>query len=293
MKEITTCPVCGNSSLATFLSSTDYAVSREAFLLLECTHCELLITQPQPTESELEKYYQFEEYVSHTSKGNNVINRIYLLVRRYTLSQKLNLINTYSEKGRLLDVGCGTGNFMAHCIKYGWNAEGVEPSSTARHIAGALQSRIYPTLEAHVETGYNAITLWHVLEHLPHLNESIDQLKAKLANNGTLYIAVPNYQCYDAGHYQEYWAAYDLPRHLWHFSKNAVKKLLEKKRLDIIDIKPMKFDSYYVSLLSEKYKAGRKLTLSGAFNALKTGFISNYKATSKHDYSSLIYIVKK
>lgn len=287
-----TCPVCGSSSLTHFLDCIDYAVSRESFSLQKCQQCELLTTTPQPSENELPKYYQFEDYVSHTSKATNLINKIYLLARRYTLRQKRKLISKYSNTGALLDIGCGTGNFLDECQRAGWKVAGIEPSEGARKIALDVTENISPSIAEHKGNNYNVITLWHVLEHLSDLNGSLEKIREMLGTNGTIFIAVPNYKSYDGQFYSKLWAGYDVPRHLWHFSEVTMKALVEKHQLRLTKIIPMKLDAYYVSLLSEKYRAG-KLTPMAMINAIKNGFVSNNRASENTNYSSLIYVIKK
>lgn len=286
------CPVCGSNSLIYYLDCTDHAVSRESFSLRKCEACELLITTPQPPQTELEKYYQFQDYVSHTGKGTNLINKIYLLARRHTLRQKLKLIIQHAATGKLLDIGCGTGSFLLECQRAGWNVAGIEPSEGARKLSLQVTKNISATLDQHKGEEYDVITLWHVLEHLSDLNKNLVQIKEKLKQEGTLFIAVPNYKSYDSGLYGKVWAGYDVPRHLWHFSRKTIQKATEKHGLRLTHILPMKLDAYYVSLLSEKYKKD-ELTLPGMINAVKTGLISNFKARTTSDYSSLIYIIKK
>ena len=286
------CPACGSYSLHHFLDCIDHSVSRESFRLIQCKNCDLLLTDPQPDAAGIQRYYQFEDYVSHTSNATNLINSIYLFARKYTLKQKLNLINNYSDKGKLLDMGCGTGNFLDVCIRNGWWAGGIESSENARKIAMKTVRNISGSLQDHIGQDYDVITLWHVLEHLKNFSASLDILKKLLKTSGTIFIAVPNYQSYDARHYKEYWAGYDVPRHLWHFSKKTMENILRKHQFKLVDIRPMKLDAYYVSLLSEKYRR-KKITPVGLLNALKTGLASNLSARKTINYSSLIYIVRK
>jgi 2-polyprenyl-3-methyl-5-hydroxy-6-metoxy-1,4-benzoquinol methylase len=293
MKHIATCPVCDNASLTYYRQCIDYSVSRESFTLKKCPTCQLLITEPQPENEQLEKYYQFSDYVSHTSNGSNLINKIYLLARRYTLRKKLNLINRYLKEGKLLDIGCGTGNFLKFCKENGWDSYGVEPSDTARAIAIQNGENITASIKQIKHFGFDVITLWHVLEHLPNLNEDLFQIKTMLGDNGIIFIAVPNYESYDASRYEESWAAYDVPRHLWHFTKETMQELVLKHGLKLVGIEPMKLDAYYVSLLSEKYLHQNNLSLKGFIRAIRVGLTSNWKAKSKNNYSSLIYIIKK
>jgi len=270
------------------LKTKDYLVSQENFNLIFDKESDMLITEPQPKN--LEKYYDPKNYISHSDDKNSFIEKVYQQVKKITLNKKVKLIDQYSlDEKILLDIGCGTGEFLAYAKNKNWNTVGVEVNQNARNKASNKNLKIYKSLEDLPNRQFNIISLWHVLEHLTNLNEKISLIKRKLDDNGTLIIAVPNYKSYDAKHYKEFWAAYDTPRHLWHFSQDAIKILFEKHNFKVTKTLPMYFDSFYVSLLSEKYKNGK----SNYLKAFYRGLISNIKAKSNGEYSSLIYILKK
>lgn len=291
MKEIIDCPVCGNTEFTKHVECQDHLTSKEKFVLKKCKSCELIITTPIP--SQLAKYYQSPEYISHTDSGTNLINQIYLTARKYTLQQKRRLIEEYSAKGTLLDIGCGTGNFLKVCQEKNWSVQGVEPSEHARSIAKKSLSNIEEKITDVTDKNINAITLWHVLEHIPDINNTIQQIKSLLNQNGTIFIAVPNYESYDSTVYKKHWAAYDVPRHLWHFNQKSMTYLTAKHSLRIIKTIPMKLDGFYVSLLSERYMNNGMLNIKGATRAFFNGIKSNAAARKNNNYSSLIYIIKK
>ena len=276
-----------------FLEVKDHSVSGERFQLLYNNELDMLETFPQPEMDTLANYYKSEDYISHTDSKRNLFEKVYHWVRDYSLRQKLKLINKYSSQpNSLLDIGCGTGDFLATAQKAGWEIQGVEPDAGARVIANKKTSNSVKDVEAledFANASFDVITLWHVLEHLPNLDEQIKILDKLLKPEGTLILAVPNFKSHDAKHYKEFWAAYDVPRHFWHFSQDAISKLFSKVGMHVVQTKPMIFDSYYVSLLSEKYKTGKMKMLSAFF----IGFISNRKAKRSGEYSSLIYILKK
>ena len=276
-----------------YLKVKDFSVSGETFKLIENKDYGFLETVPQPSKSKLPDYYKSEDYISHTDAKRNLFEKIYHLVRIYSLNKKLNLINSYntSEK-HLLDIGCGTGDFLSIAKKKKWTVTGIEPNSEARLIANKkTNNAVFNTehLEQLNPLSYDVITLWHVLEHLPDLEVHINLFKKLLKPNGILIIAVPNYKSYDALHYKTYWAALDVPRHLWHFNKKSIIKLTERFSLKVEKIKPMFFDAFYVSFLSEKYKTGKINFIRGFYVGLK----SNIKYFKSKEASSLIYIVKK
>ena len=289
MQEITKSPI-DQTALKPYLKCQDHLVSNKIFELKIDTKNQFLVTSPQPKAENLAAYYQSKTYISHTDANKSLFDKIYQKVKKYTLNQKLKLINSFqtSEK-TLLDIGCGTGDFLKHCQNNNWIVTGVEPNTNARDLANQkLQTTLHSVLED-VQNTYDVITLWHVLEHVADLDGYISQLKKLLKPNGRLVIAVPNFQSYDAQHYKSFWAAYDVPRHLWHFSKKSIQNLLHQYHFELETIKPMRFDSYYVSLLSEKNKTGK----SNPIKAFYTGWLSNLKAAKKMNYSSHIYIFKQ
>lgn len=271
-----------------FLKTKDFSVSGESFELHQDTDLDMLVTQPQPEN--LAPYYESENYISHTDAQKTFTDKLYQAVKQKNLSNKAQLIENQIDKpDSLLDIGAGTGDFLATAQKAGFTVAGVEPNSKARQLAAHKGVHLEPALSNLKERQFQVITLWHVLEHLPNLDEQISTIVSLLKADGTLIIAVPNFKSFDAKHYGTYWAGYDVPRHLWHFSKSAMTKLFDKQGMEVTAIRPMWFDAFYVSMLSEKYK-GNKLYLISAFFV---GLWSNVKACFTKEHSSLIYILKR
>jgi 2-polyprenyl-3-methyl-5-hydroxy-6-metoxy-1,4-benzoquinol methylase len=271
-----------------YLRTKDYSVTGETFELIYDSSLKLLSTQPQPQD--LEKYYESHSYISHTDANKTLIDKLYQGVKKYSLLKKVRLISKYSsEEKTLLDVGAGTGDFLLRAKKSGWAVQGVEPNHDARLRAEEKGLGLNTRLHSLPNKKFAVITLWHVLEHLPNLEKQIENLVSRLTEKGTLVIAVPNYKSYDAEHYGPHWAAFDVPRHLWHFSKESIQCLFANYGLKVVRVKPMIFDSFYVSLLSEKYKTGRH----NYFKAFAIGLWSNLKALGSKEYSSHIYILKR
>ena len=295
MISVSTCPSCNNSNWSDHLKCKDFTVSHETFSLKRCTTCNLIVTSPRPDDGDLSRYYQSSDYISHSSKAVTVIDKLYLAVRSFTLKWKLRLVTRHQSPSKtILDYGCGTGDFLKTCQRAGWKILGVEPSADAR--AKAIQNTngsILEQLPTDEKNKFDVITLWHVLEHIPDLNSLISKLVSVLDKDGTLFIAVPNYESYDATLYKQYWAGYDVPRHLWHFSRENMSNLLSKNGLQIKEVVPMKLDSFYVSMLSEKYRNNGKINLWRLVTAIATGLKSNINASKTGAYSSLIYIATK
>lgn len=272
-----------------FLTVKDHSVSKETFNLYHDQSIDLVYTYPQPDAISLPKYYESEDYISHTDGKRSLFEKAYHFVKSMALKNKLNLINSLQDfRGSILDIGAGTGDFLCIAKENGWECVGVEPSSKAKGIAikkGVAFTDSTALLEDH---SFDVITMWHVLEHVPNVENQIIELKRLLKPNGTILIAVPNFNSFDAKHYGVYWAAYDVPIHLWHFSKTAIKMLFQKQDLELKKVLPMKFDTFYVSLLSEKYKSGKMNYIKAFF----VGLQSNWKAKQNMEFSSHIYVIK-
>lgn len=272
-----------------YLTVKDYTVSGETFGLYRDEKMDMLITFPKPNESDLHKYYESEAYISHTDGKSSLMEVLYQFVKKFALKNKVNLLNElHPNKGKLLDIGAGTGDFLAQAKSNGWDITGIEPSERAKAIAGKKGVIFATSTETLEKKSFDVITMWHVLEHVPDVEKQIKELKRLLKPEGTIIIAVPNFRSFDAKYYRRFWAGFDVPRHLWHFSKKAIKQIFWKEKMKVEKILPMKFDAFYVSLLSEKYKTG----YMNFFKAFYIGLKSNYKAKKRFQYSSLIYVIK-
>jgi len=272
-----------------YITVKDYSVSGEEFQLLLDEKLQMLKTYPQPTPDKLGAYYESDDYISHTDGKRSLFEKLYHIVKQKALRDKIKLIEGFQPgKGNILDIGAGTGDFLVMAKSKGWEIVGLEPSPKAKASAQAKGVIFLEELSQMPDRSADIITMWHVLEHVPDVENQIAELKLILKPGGTIIIAVPNFKSYDAQYYGKHWAAYDVPRHLWHFSKTSIKLLFGKQGMELIKVLPMKFDSFYVSLLSEKYKTGKMNFINGFF----TGLRSNLKATQNFEYSSHIYVIK-
>jgi len=288
------CPSCGGSNVSFCFNCIDHSVSLQEFAIWACNDCTLRFTKDAPGQNEITGYYRSEAYVSHTDSQKGLINRIYHVVRNFTMQNKRRLVKKVAQKytGSLLDIGAGTGSFLKTMKDAGWEVLGLEPDDETRERASQLhQLQLLPSESLfNVQQKYDVITMWHVLEHVHQLHEYLAKIESLLFPGGTLIIAVPNYTSFDGRHYRQDWAAYDVPRHLYHFSPKAMKRLLSTHGMMIEDHKPMWFDAFYVSMLTEKYKR----RFLGLIRAMLTGAISNIPAIfDPRKCSSVIYIVKK
>lgn len=293
MEKLSNCPVCKNSNTNHYLTCKDYTVSHENFEIVCCENCGFKFTNPRPSQNEIGKYYKSESYISHSNTSKGLISKLYHSVRKYTLKGKLNLINgLLAKRGSLLDVGCGTGMFLKTCQEDGWKISGIEVDESAGKYASELTGIEIKTeiLGSFSGEQFDIISMWHVLEHVHLLEETVQWLYERLSDKGYLIIAVPNHESKDAQIYQENWAAYDVPRHLYHFSQASISQLFKQKGFYLHKTLPMYFDSFYVSMLSTKYKSGKINYTEAFFKGLKS---NNWAKDHNNNYSSLIYIFKK
>jgi len=294
VKKAAKCVICLGRLNNDDFKVKDSLVSGDYFSILECKNCGLGHTCPVPAEHNLGYYYKSVEYFSHTDKPRSLLQVVYQHVRKIMITKKIGFINKYSKNGkRILDYGCGTGDFLAKCVEKGWGACGLEPDIDARKIAEKSHNiKIADNLNEleHAETEtFDVITLWHVIEHVYNLNETMIRLKKLLSENGVLVLAVPNRESYDAKHYKTKWGGYDVPRHLHHFNDKAIQSLAKRHGLIVIDRKPLIFDSFFVSLLSEN----QKFFPLRAVKALIIGSVSNIRAFfGLNPYSSLVYFLQ-
>ena len=287
------CPVCYHKEYSKLLTVKDFTVSTENFEVVECTSCGFRYTGHPPTPDQIGRYYQSDAYISHTDSKKGIFNTIYQLIRKQAVASKRKLVTQYSyrQTGQLLDYGCGTGAFLVEMKSAGWLVQGMEPDPGAASRAAELTSSVisHPDQLASVpDKAFDVVTMWHVLEHVHDLHCTLDHVKRILKQGGILIVAVPNHTSFDARHYAADWAAYDVPRHLHHFSPDSLSKLMQMHSMKVKAIKPMWYDAFYVSLLSEKYKTGSMRLIPAVF----TGIISNINAIFKKGVcSSQIYII--
>jgi 2-polyprenyl-3-methyl-5-hydroxy-6-metoxy-1,4-benzoquinol methylase len=291
LEHLDQCPVCGETSFTHFLTCKDFTTSGESFQVKHCANCQLAVTSPRPTEQQAGAYYHSDTYISHQTSSRSLLDRIYLIIRQFTIKWKFRLVSPYLKNGTLLDIGCGAGSFLTYCQERGFSVRGVEPSEQARTSLSHLN--VSSDIRQVADGPFKVITLWHVLEHIYSLKETIHELNHQLEKDGTIFIAVPNRESADANHYREYWAAYDVPRHVWHFSKENIELLMKNAGLRVQEIIPMQLDAYYVCLLSEKYRNKGSHSPLTITRALLNGYRSNRAARTNMNYSSLIYRVTK
>jgi 2-polyprenyl-3-methyl-5-hydroxy-6-metoxy-1,4-benzoquinol methylase len=292
MIQIKNCPVCGATNFSEYLDLKDFFLTGESFQLQKCDSCQFVFTNPRPDDKSLSKYYESPDYLSHHSHGMNPVQLVYQELRRINIRNKFSLIKKLVPNGRLLDIGCGTGEVLNYFKKKKWEVKGIEPSRSARDFAiqkYGLDIEDESGLKKLQKDSFDIISMWHVLEHVSDLHERIHIIYDLLKPSGYLIIALPNLNSWDAEYYKKYWAAFDVPRHLSHFSERTLKKLVIGHGFKYVETAPMKMDAYFISMLSEKYLGKHNRFLYSAIN----GFRSNKSAKKSGEYSSLIYIFQK
>ena len=287
------CPICSDTNLLKKLDCIDHSTSKEQFTIVSCETCDFTFTNPRPKDNSLSDYYKSDMYISHTNNTKGLFNWMYHAVRKYTIGTKLNLLKKTCKNKNHLDIGCGTGEFLNACKNAGYNTKGIEPSKLARNQAITnfkLSVSKNTNLDQFQENQFDSISMWHVLEHVPSINKKIEEFNRILSEKGKVIIAVPNHKSWDAQYYKEFWAGWDVPIHLWHFSKLSIEKLFNNYNFKLLEKKPMLFDSFYVSILSEEFKTGKKNFINGFI----IGLISNIIGVStKRGCSSIIYVFEK
>lgn len=265
----------------------DHFLSQEYFEVKTSPYKGILQTQPKPKDSDLHKYYESSNYISHQTKALSLKDKVYQYVKSLMIKRKVKWISNYKTAGTILDIGAGTGDFLQGLSSHHWKKNAIEPSKKLHHVLETKNIRLYENLDLVEEQSQDVISMWHSLEHIPNLEYTLHQIKRILKPDGILFIAVPNHKSYDAVFYKSYWAAWDVPRHLWHFSRNGLKSLMQINSFSFVEEKPLIFDAFYVSLLSEKYHPK-----GNTIRSFRIGWKSNLKAKRNNEYSSILYVFK-
>ena len=290
--EMINCPLSEKKTiLKNYIKVKDYSNTQEEFTIVSCETTGFLFTNPRPEEKDISKYYDFEDYISHSNKNNDFISKLYQVVRSFSIKRKYKLISKLISSKKILDVGCGTGEFLSYMKKKGFDTYGIEVAKKARNLSRKNHKLlVQDSLSKLNENNFDIITMWHVLEHVYDLDGYMKKIKYLLNDKGIVLIAVPNHKCFDQEYYGKYWAGWDVPLHLWHFDKESMRKLSKKYGFEITSIHPLYFDSFYVSLLSSKYKYNSSRPVQSFLIGLCSNLIAKFKT---REYSSLIYVLKK
>ena len=286
------CPWCDSDKAQINLWLKDEFLTKEDFHICECLNCGLLYTMPRPDKDHIGAYYKSEDYYSHKENTKGFVPKLYERIKKNNLKNKYQLATNGLSVGKMLEIGCGVGDFLHTAEEHGWECIGVEPSEEAKAIATKrTKASILSSeeLESLADEQFDLITMWHVLEHVDDLRWEMDQLQRLIKPHGRIVIAVPNYKSYDGQYYKEHWAAYDVPRHLNHFNRTVLTKMFKTKGLELKKMDKLKWDAYYISYMSEQYRINSLPLVRGAFR----GLISNSKARKSGEWSSLVYIFEK
>lgn len=292
MVELLKCPVCASKKISLFLETEDYFFTNEKFSLSQCDSCNFVFTNPIPQQDEIGKYYETEIYLSHDSTNKGIIGSIYNKVRQINLKKKYSIVSKYKSTGSILDIGCGTGELLNYFEKEKWQTLGIEPNEGAREFAKAnynISVKEESELNRLDSKSHDVISMWHVLEHVYNLNDRMNSVVRILKEDGVAIIALPMVDSPDSIKFKKYWAGLDVPRHLYHFSAKTFELLAKKHKLKVIGKYPMKFDSLYVSWLSNKALNKRFAFINGVVD----GLVSNGRANKLTNYSSMIFVLQR
>ena len=294
MELLPSCPLCQCRELKVVLPVPDHFLTKEVFQVAECPTCGYCITNPRPPQESIGRYYQSADYISHSNSKQGLQARLYQVARTWAMGTKYKLVHSYQPHGKVLDIGCGTGEFLAHLMSRGYQVEGIEPDVKAREQAISNHSiAVVPSLEqVPNQEYYQVITMWHVLEHVPDVRATFKKLFALLADRGIIMIAVPDRESWDNEHYGAYWAAWDVPRHLTHFRRQDIHRLLHEHGFELLATKKMWLDAFYIAMLSERYKGAG--TATALIKGIGYGALSNLQsALGKRPTSSSLYVARK
>ena len=288
----TKCPWCDSENAHLHLKLKDEFLSKEDFQILECEDCGLLYTTPRPDKDKIGEYYKSENYYSHQENKQGFIPKVYEKVKSINLKSKCKMATKGMKVGKVLDIGCGVGDFLHKMETYGWKTTGIEPSEDAKNIARKrMNAELFSPEEIDKleSESFDLITMWHVLEHVDDLKTEIAELQRLLKKGGRLVLALPNFKSHDGQFYKEKWAAYDIPRHLNHFCQQSIYNIFKNSELNQIETQKLVWDAYYISFMSEQYKQHSLPLIRGAWR----GLISNLKARRSGEWSSMVYIFEK
>lgn len=286
------CPACGETRLSSFLRSKDYFFSNESFSLDKCDQCGLILTNPFPEEKIIGRYYQSDDYFSHPGKKKSMLKEVYKTVRFFNIRRKFNMIKPWRGSGKVLDIGCGSGEFLAYCKEKGMDVTGLEPNNEAREYASGLLGKAVlrpEQLDSLPDKSFDIVSMWHVLEHVEDGRKQLRELHRLLKADGVAVIALPNTASDDCAYYREYWAGWDLPRHLYHFNRSAISQLASKQGFHLVKEHGLFWDAFYIAMLSSRYQKMKFAFFAGIWQGMK----SNVKALGSKEYSSLVYVFKK
>ena len=258
----------------------DFIVSNEFFKLYKDSETGIVWTQVGKNHNHL-SYYQSENYIPHSDK-KGLLGFLYRFSQRLMFVYKrIILMKPLKQSKSVLDYGAGDGKFAKYLEKSGKKIFTYDP----------LKVNSSNNINLTQDTDFQAdmLMMWHVLEHIPDLKKVFPKILERVNKKGFLVIAVPNRDCFDAKYYKNHWAAWDVPRHLYHFNHKSLLNFMSSYGLSFVFKRPLTLDSYYVSYLSEKYKKAPFPLFSGFI----IGFLSNCLALFTSNFSSSVYVFRK
>ena len=294
-QDFTPCPLCGASGQMPYADCIDFTVSKESFILLRCPQCGVVFTSNPPKESETIRYDTLDLKLKLGDSPRGLTDKLYYYVRHRMLRKKASIVESQSYRtgGTLLNYGAKTGYFSHYMERRGWKVTSIEKYHEERQFSlETFHHRMYDVSEMDRLTPetFDVITLWHVFEHCYNPNGLLNRFYRLLRPGGILLIACPNICSTDAMHYGANWAAYNVPRHLWHFNPTSLSNLLNKHGFTLMHRQKLSYDCFYISVLSEKNKNSKMPFLRGMWFGMRCWFISLARLDKS---SSLVYVFRK
>lgn len=263
---------------------TDYFLSKEKFFVQKTSTPGVLETSPKPKS--IKKYYASSKYLSH-NKEKTLFAWVYFFFKKISIASKVRTIKSFKKNFiSLLDYGAGDGFFVHSLRQKKIDAVGYDPFFKYNEKGMYNDPNFFKKNNLNK---FDIITMWHSLEHTQSYSQALENAKSMLSDKGVLIVACPNYKSFDSEYYKRYWAGYDVPRHLWHFSPKGMRVVFSSLGFELLKTKGMFWDPFYVSMVSEKYKSSKLWFIKGFFVGLASCLASIFNKNP----SSVVYVAKK
>lgn len=245
--EYVSCNLCSSDSFTTLFTLRDtLSLTNEIFRLVTCNQCGLVYLNPRPSAEQLDTFYPEEYWWRRGKKTNNVLSKLARnfeeWYRTYLLNTEVRLLKKMLNKGsKILDVGCGRGDILYLCKRSGFETYGIELSEkAARNARIEYGLDVYQGSLFEIDFGpnyFDAITFYHVFEHLPDSLRVLKKANRMLKDEGILVIQIPNIDSLQFKLFSKRWFGLSIPQHFYHFSSRTIEEMLKKANFEIVNIR--------------------------------------------------------